>query len=81
MQGTSPILGVQSVNDSYYSHGNYTQRKEQYGIKVGAFFIDSKQKRFKKKKGEGERKKIKVGNKSGLKTIRRSVQGDKREIE
>lgn len=60
MQCTSPILGVQSVSDSYYSHGNHTQRKEQYGIVVGAFVIDSKQKGFKK----GGRKKIKVGNKS-----------------
>lgn len=46
MQCTSPILGVQSVSDSYYSHGNHTQRKEQYGIVVGAFVIDSKQKGF-----------------------------------
>lgn len=46
MHCTSPILGVQSVSDNYYSHGNSTQAKEQYGIIVGAFVIDSKQKGF-----------------------------------
>lgn len=71
MQCMSPILGVESVSDSYYSHSKCTQRKEQYRIIVGAFVIDSKQKGF---KGGG----VKVGYKSGLKTMRRSVQRNKK---